>query len=223
MSGLIQKLQLLSGSRTTQEKISVYLDKLTQAQLMFVLMWQIYVEKGGRHQDFEDQLDRLSRLESQADELRRDIKSLLYERTLIPDLRGDVMTLIEELDKVIGLQEAIGFHLQIEQPIMLPEFTDELNALLARVSEAIDYMVLCVRGFLSDMERVSEYAQKVIVLETEADRACTRLKLSIFDSPDLPLERKVQLRYFIDRVDELANMAEDIVDHVSISTLKRLV
>ena len=216
-------MQLLSRSRTTQEKISVYLDKLTQAQVVFVLMWKVYIEKGGRHEDFDEQLNALSLIESQADELRRDIKTLLFERTLIPDLRGDVMQLIEELDELMSLQEAIGFHLQIEQPKWLSDFDVHLLKLLERVSEAVDYMVLCVRGFLSDMERVNEYAQKVIVLESEADRACTKLKMAIFDSESLTLDRKVQLRYFIDRVDELANMAEDIVDHVSISTLKRLV
>jgi len=83
-------------------------------------------------------------------------------------------------------------------------------------------MVLCVRSFFSDLERVQEYNQKTIFFETQADLACTELKMEIFDS-DMELQEKVQFRYFIDRTDELANKAEDAVDRIAIFTLKRAI
>ena len=44
--------------------------------------------------------------------------------------------------------------------------------------------------------------------------------MKIFDS-DLSLDQKLQARYFIDRIDEIANLAEDTVDKIFIYTLKR--
>jgi uncharacterized protein (UPF0335 family) len=46
------------------------------------------------------------------------------------------------------------------------------------------------------------------------------LKRAVFAS-DLELAHKTQLRYFVERVDELANEAEDIADYLAIYTIKR--
>jgi uncharacterized protein Yka (UPF0111/DUF47 family) len=56
--------------------------------------------------------------------------------------------------------------------------------------------------------------------ETEADKISTKLKTMAFSS-DLPKVEKIHLRYFIERVDELANEAEDIADALAIYTIKR--
>jgi uncharacterized protein Yka (UPF0111/DUF47 family) len=40
-------------------------------------------------------------------------------------------------------------------------------------------------------------------------------------SSDLPKVEKIHLRYFIERIDELANEAEDIADALAIYTIKR--
>ena len=65
-----------------------------------------------------------------------------------------------------------------------------------------------------------DHNHKVIFYETEADKICTKLKTAVFAS-DLPLERKLHLRYFVERVDEAANAAEDVADELAIYTIKR--
>ncbi|MBO7635637.1 MAG: DUF47 family protein, partial [Paludibacteraceae bacterium] len=45
-------------------------------------------------------------IESQADDLRRDIESRLYIQNLIPDLRADVLMLVENIDKVINVDQS---------------------------------------------------------------------------------------------------------------------
>lgn len=222
MASFTNKFPLLRQSKRTENKIEQYLDRLTESQLIFIKLWHEYLEYGARSEQFAGTMKQLNKVESIADELQRSIETLLFEKTLIPDLRADVMTLLERLDDVINLEEAIGIHLQVERPVLPKQSHVLLFKLLDKVQGSIDNMVLCVRSFLTDLERVREYNRKTIFFESEANQVCTDLKISIFDS-ELPLENKVQLRYFIDRVEELAKMAEDIVDKVAIYTLKRAV
>ena len=56
--------------------------------------------------------------------------------------------------------------------------------------------------------------------ESEADKISTKLQRGIFAS-DLPLERKIHLRYFVERIDDVANKAEDVADTLQIYTIKR--
>jgi hypothetical protein len=58
------------------------------------------------------------------------------------------------------------------------------------------------------------------LLESEADKISTKLKRAIF-AADIPKVEKIHLRYFVDRIDELPNAAEDIADQLGIFTVKR--
>ena len=221
MFGLSRVTALLSQSQSTETQIYLFFDQITLAQHKFVQLWQHYLRHGAQSQAFQEALDELQKIESRADELRREIENNLYRKTLIPDLRSDVALLIETADRLINKQETIGLHLQIEQPDIPLAVHPELLELLDAVGNTIDHTLLCARSFFSDLRRVQEYHQKVIMYESDADKLCTRAKTKLFET-DLPLMNKVQLRYFFDRIDQVANLAEDISDRISIFTLKRM-
>lgn len=213
-------LSLLAKSQSTDDKIHHYLDRVTKSQLIFNTLWSNFFQYGPRSKQSITTLSELLKNESEADHLRREIESLLFEKTLIPDSRSDVMELLELLDRIANLHEAIGIHIKIEQPVFGDGTEPAMQELLKQVTNSVDNMVLCTRSFFTDVERVREYTKKTQYFESEADKACTALKMKIFDS-DLSLDQKLQARYFIDRIDEIANLAEDTVDKIFIYTLKR--
>ncbi|USD37400.1 MULTISPECIES: DUF47 domain-containing protein [Ferrimonas] len=212
---------LLNQSQSTETQVYQFLDHVTLAHHKFARLWQIYLKSGANCPEFDDTLAELQQIESSADQLRREIDTRLYARTLIPDLRSDVALLIELTDKLMNQQETIGVHLKVEQPTIPAQVNDDLNDLLRLVGETLDHTVLCAKSFLTDLQRVQEYHQKVILFESDANKVCIRAKMTLFDT-DLPLTNKVQLRYFFDRIDDVANIAEDISDRVSVFTLKRM-
>ena len=81
---------------------------------------------------------------------------------------------------------------------------------------------MAARAFFRNIEAVRDHNSKVLFYETEADKISTKLKIQIFSS-DLPKVEKVHLRYFTERIDELANEAEDIADSLAIHIIKRSV
>ena len=152
--------------------------------------------------------------------MRRSIESELFARTLIPDLRADVMTLLEDTDGIVNMFEANLFRISIQQPEIPAEFHPGFRDLVETVIRCVESAVLAARAFFRDMNSVRDHAARTIFLESEADKLSTRLQRSVFSS-DLPLERKIHLRYFIERIDDIANEAEDLADSLQIYTIKR--
>ena len=211
--------KLLSRTKRLEIQIEEFLDKVTESTKLFSMAFKIYLAEGVDAQ-FEEFMNKIQATEREGDELRRQIETELYERTLIPDLRSDVIWLIENMDKLTNTCKANLFRLSIQQP----EIPDKLRAtyieLVDITIDCVDKVVFTARNFFEDYESVDDLAREVALLETKADEVSSPLQRRIFDS-DLDLSQKMQLRYFVEHFDELANQSEDIADQLAISAIKR--
>jgi len=179
----------------------------------------VYLETGPC-EEFDAFLEHAAGLEHRGDQLRRSIETELYAQTLIPDLRADVLSLLEGMDHLINVYEGDLFRFSIQRPEIPEEFRKGFAELSEIVVLCVESAVLAARAFFRDIEAVRDHSTKTIFLETEADKIGTRLQRGIF-SANLPLEHKMHLRYFVERIDELANAAEDMADMLQIYTIKR--
>lgn len=212
-SALFHRTRLLEG------QIDEFLDKVSEAGLIFQRALKTYLELGPC-EEFEQSARDVSKVESRGDELRRTIEAQLYEQTLIPDLRADVLSLLEDLDYLMNIYQANCFRFSIETPDIPEEFHRDFMDLVETVVTCVDTVVMSARAFFRNIDAVRDHNSKVMFYETEADIIGTRLKRGIFAS-DLAKVEKLHLRHFVDRVDELANEAEDIADALAIFTIKR--
>ncbi|MEH6578025.1 MAG: DUF47 family protein [Amphritea sp.] len=210
---------LFSRASKIERKIDQFFDKVVMAGLLFRQAMKLYILHGVCA-EFEDKMAQVEALESESDQLRREIETELYVHTLIPDLRADVMSLLEDVDVLINLFEAGLFKFHIERPKFPQETIPELDRLLETVCECVEQLIQAARSFFRNMEAVRDYNCKVQLLESEADKLSTALLRHIFDS-ELDLAHKIHLRYFVERIDKLANTAEDISDRLSIYAIKR--
>ena len=214
-----RRMSLFGRSRRIEREIEEFLDGVSEAGLIFQRAVRTYLSEG-TSQDFQDDLDEVSRLETRGDELRRTVEAALYEHTLIPDLRADVLRLLEDTDWLLGIFQANCYHFAIERPDIPKEFHRDFIELTDTVATCVDSLVMAARAFFRNIGAVRDHNHKVIFYETEADKISTRLKTAIFRS-DLPLEHKIHLRYFVERIDDSANAAEDVADELAIFTIKR--
>ncbi len=210
---------LFSGTRSLENQIDEFLDKVSEAGMVFGRAMRVYLNQGPSD-EFNSFLAQAADIERRGDELRRTIEAELYVRTLIPDLRGDVLALLESMDHLVNVYEGDLFRLSIQSPDIPEQFHAGYTDLVQTVVSCVDSVVLAARAFFRDIEAVRDHSSKTIFLETEADKIGTKLQRAIFAS-SLPLERKMHLRYFVERIDELANSAEDVADALQIYTIKR--
>lgn len=211
--------KLFSRTSIIEAQIDEFFDKITECGLVFQQAMRVYFE-AGYVQEFDTYLEQGSALESRGDSLRRAIEADLYTRTLIPDLRGDVLRLLEDMDNLMNIYEADLYRFSIQRPDIPQEYRKDFLEITETAIASVESVVLAARSFFRDIQAVRDHINKVMFYEKQADRISTRVQRAIFGS-DLSLDKKRHLSYFVDRIDELANEAEDIADSLAIYAIKR--
>jgi len=215
------RLHLFRRTKELEQKIDGFFDKLSESAVVYRLAVRVYLKEGANG-DFQERLERVNTLESEADQMRREIERQLYSNTLIPDARGDVLGLIETADQLFSRFEGSLWALTIEKPDIPGEFRDGYKKLAGMVVKAVDELGLGARAFFRSPHDVPAYNHKVRLYEKEADIISTKLKQAIFDS-ELDLARKLHLREVVEQIDSIADLAEDVSDRLAIYAIKRLV
>ena len=213
------KFSMFSGTRELEQKIDEMHDKVLESSLYFKEAFEIYL-KEKRSPNYRRASKKIKNIESEADDLRREIESRLYIQNLIPDLRADVLQLVENIDKVINEFDEVAHKFYIEQPEIPEKYQAKFRTLVKQVCECAENMVICSRAFFRDFATVRDYSRKVYFSEHESDKTWASLKQDVFDS-DMELAHKNQLSSLIGEVADVADKAEDCVDAILIFTIKR--
>jgi predicted phosphate transport protein (TIGR00153 family) len=220
MNGFRVRLPKLFGrARAIEAQIDEFLDKIVEIGLLFSKAMRVYLERGAG-EEFDAFVEQSAAIEHRGDELRRSIEVQLYTQTLIPDLRGDVLGLLERLDCLMNIVEANLYRFSIQRPDIPEQVRRDFQELADTTVACVESVVLAARAFFRDIEAVRDHNSKVMFYEHQADLISTKLQRAVY-ATQLPLDHKTQLRYFVDRVDELANHAEDISDALAIYAIKR--
>lgn len=213
-------LRLFNRSAQLEKQIDLFFDKFSESSVVYRLAVRSYL-KNGRNKEFTSRLERVRELETESGHLRRDIEKQLYTNTLIPDSRGDVLELIESLDKVLSEFEGSLWAFEIENPEIPKSMRVGYRKLTSMVIKGIDQLELSARAFFHSPNDVPAYNQKVNLFEKEADAISTKLKKEIFKSK-LELASKLHLREFVEQIDNIVDLAEDIADRLAIYAIKRI-
>ena len=212
---------LFSKSKTLERQIDEFVDIVSQVGLIFKKAVRNYLNTTTRS-EFEKMVEQVSQMESKADKITKDVETVLYEETLIPDARSDVLRLLEHLDEVIGLYQGNCYRFSIQKPEFPKEFHADLISLVDVTVESAETLCITVRAFFRDIKTVRNSAHKVSFFEKESDKQISDLQRRIFSS-ELPLDKKMHLRYFVEKIDQIADFAEDIADEIQIYALKRMI
>ena len=213
------KISLFSSTRELEHKIDLMHDKVIECAMYFKEAIAIFL-KEKRSSAYRRASKKIKNIESQADDLRREIESSLYSQNLIPDLRADVLQMVENIDKVINEFDEVAHKFYIEQPDIPVQYQDDFKILVKQVSDCAENMAISSRAFFRDFVTVRDYSQKVYFLEHESDKTSARLKENVFAS-DMELAHKIQLNMLIGEVADVADKAEDCIDALLIFTIKR--
>jgi len=207
-------------TKELEANIDAYLDRVENAGLIFLEGVKAYLN--GKNEKFEKHYQSISTLESEADNVRRDIKHKLYTYMLIPESRGDVLGLLETMDDVIDISEKVLEQFSIEQP-EIPEFLKSDFLDLAELcSKTVEELVKGTRAFFREIKLVNDYVNKVHFYEHEADDVEENLKRKAFNSAEIKrLSRKVHMRYFAEKIALVSDIAEAVAERLSVYTIKR--
>ena len=212
-------MKIFGQTKQLELQVDEILDILSESGLIFGEAVKSYFADGISDR-FTEKLERVAALESRGDELRRAIEMAMYTETLMPDLRGDVLTLLENLDDVNNKYQQVLSYFAIETPEIPMELRKDYQELTGETTQSVEYLVLAARAFFRDITTINDHLHKVRFYESEADKTEVRLKQQIF-SLDLDLPQKIHLRFFVERLAWISDLAEDIADELAIYAIKR--
>jgi len=212
---------LFSQSKELERKIDEFVDTVSEIGLVFKKAIRSYLDNGSGD-NFDQMVEQVSMMESKADKIKKDVETALYEDTLIPDARSDVLRLLEHLDEMIGLFQGNCYRFSIQKPSFPKEFHQDLISLTDVAVESAESLCVSVRSFFRDIKTVRDSAHKVTFFEKESDKQTSDLQRQIFQS-SLTLDQKMHLRYFVEKIDQIADQAEDIADELQIYAIKRTI
>ena len=213
------KISLFSHTKELEQKIDTLHDKIIEISLIFKKAVNIYL-KEKRSSEYRHLSKEIKTIENQADALRREIENRLYMHNLIPDFRGNVLELVENLDKVINEIDDVAHKFYIEQTDIPQIYHEKFKELTDQVCDCVENLAIASRSFFRDFSAVRDYSKKVYWFEHESDKTSAKLKEAIFSS-DLELAQKLQLGSIISEVADIADLAENCIDQLAIFVIKR--
>ncbi len=202
--------------------IEQFLSLIDQGSLIFKDGVRNYLL--GNRGNFEDNLKTLSNLSAEADIKKREIENILYTQSLMPQLRGDILKLLEELNNIIDLAKTNLFEFDVEVPFIPSELNQDLIKLTELSVLAIDSLIPAARDYFSNPDSVKEKLHRVYLYEKETDKLASSIKRRVFQTiPQLKLSEKFHLRYFTLHIEILSDVAKNAADLLSIMALKRAI
>ena len=210
---------LFGHNKAIERNIDELLDKVSETGILVVTTIHHQLD-AGRDEKVEAKIDQVGELKRTCSRLRRAIETDLYTEMLIPDLLGDVVSVIEALHRLVeSVHHAMRFGRYSR--ISVPEFLlQDGKELATAVGNTIENTVLATRAFFRDFTHVRDFVHKVGSHESECDEIRDRLLEKIYGS-DLDLAMMNHLAASVRQLDSVADAAERISDALTIYAIKR--
>jgi hypothetical protein len=212
---------LFKKEQQLEALILQYLENLSRTQEHFVKAMNTCLDEG-LCGEFGFLIEQTHKFESKADEIRDEINYLMYSRTLIPESREDIMSLIEQVEVIPRIFELI-LHLIRAQKLKIPDIIMLDVKDLIRISvESCELMIKQIDLMLKNRQGIRALMSTIDHNESHCDHIERSLMLKVFDS-DMELVHKLQLKELIIAMGEVSDQADRVSKRVNILTLKRRV
>jgi len=208
-----------SKQKKIHDQMTQYRETVLQCMDAFADTLNRYCENPDRAVTRSD-FNEVHKAESRADDIRREIEDIMYNKALFPESRGDILGLLETMDKVPNQAEEC-VRMIYEQGISVPK---ELAPQVARLVEVcvrcVSVMTDAVEQLFSNYRNAAFVVGRIDELETEADHIESALKREVFAS-DMDGMRKILLRDLIKGIASLCDRSETVGDRIRIIVAKR--
>ncbi len=214
----------LKGVFGAQRQIQVELDEYLDSLHAITLDMRKAIEAYLNHDmgEFSRLFVQINELEHRLDRLRRDIEANIYGQRLLPDTRGDILGLLENLDKIPNRMQSTTREIKLQNPQIPERLNQSLIELADRGVQIVLVLIRVIRAFLVSPHDVKEGVKQLSDHEHEGDLIEEQAEALTFEDTSLELAHKMQLHRLIERLGSICDMAEDMGDRIMISSLKRL-
>jgi predicted phosphate transport protein (TIGR00153 family) len=211
----------ISKQKKIESSLGEYRSKVTACLEIFEKSFVQYLENPDKIL-LEKSCVEIHKAESLADDIRREVEVLMYSKALFPESRGDIMALLESMDRVPNQAEST-IHMISNQQISIPkEYHPQIIEMLNLCTRCGQAMVDACAKLFSDFTTATVMIGKIDELESETDHLEGSLIKQIFAS-DMDGFQKIMLRDTVKQIAAVTDRAENVGDKIRIIVAKRRV
>lgn len=211
------------GKRKTDkliDDVDRYFDLMGQVVAVFKDGVRNYLYSNAN--EFNENLMRMTALDSEASVLRREIENALYTQTALVRSRGDVMRLFEKTRNITDILSESLFQFEIETPFIPSELNQEFIRLTDLSTLAVEAVVPAAKAYFSSPESVPDKISRTYFYVKEAVKYSQTIKRTVFHNmPSIKLSEKFHLRYFALHIENMAKAAENVADQLAVMAIRR--
>ena len=211
-------MALWKKQKSIIHKIEEYFKILDECSVKFKECMSSII-KEGKPEDYRENVKNVSRVESKADDLRRAIEHELYERALIPESRGDILGLLESVDKIPNSFESVCYQTLQERIDFPKSFKDDFIKLIDINISAYNSLKEASIGFFYNKD-IQESLREVDEKESQSDSIERVLIENIFTSK-LDKADRILLKEIVVNIGNISDLALASADRLTIAVIKR--
>ncbi len=212
-------MYLFTKNKVLLEKYTGYLD-LCVATIEIFREAIEYSMKNGLDEHFAVLAGKVHEKESDADRMRRDIEYEMYEKSLLPESREDLLDIIERIDAIPNGADHLATLLTIQKTEITPSIRKDISELLSISLESFKYTRDAALDCFMKMQRVKELQAKIKNTESVGDTLEHEMIRKIFEDKTGMGEKLVQ-KDIVYQIGDICNMCEHVMDRIVICSIKR--
>ena len=208
--------------RTTKEliqKIDEFFENIEVGVITFNDAIKAYLFN--KTSEYQRYTTRITELEEECDKLQNYIENEMIKHSILPQHREEVCNLIDTIDDLIDSMKRSLMEIGVELPYIPESINNDFMSLTEVSTNAISALVPAARAYFRTPGLVRELLLKVYYYESEADKiAINNQKIIFQDLDELDLAHKSHLRYIMNHIEKLSDLAQKGADLLSIMAVR---
>ena len=173
-----------------------------------------------KSENYKQLCEKIESIENQADVLRRNIEKEMYKGGFLPNFRGDLLGIIESVDKVMNKTESVSDIFYYEAPFIPEELKEEFVKLSEEIITTYKHLKKAIECIFDNIDNASEIIKGVEKSEHQADIHEKNIKEIVFKM-NLALSQKLHIKQICENMGDIADRAENTSDRLDILLMKR--
>jgi len=176
----------------------------------------------GNSGSFHERLAKVRLAEKEADRLLKEIELALYKYSLLPELRSDVMRLIQRVDDIQDTMKEVLVQFDVEQPYIPLVLHAPILQLTGTCVYAAGEANKASRVFFRNSQDAYPHIEAAMEYESKADDIAESIKRKAFhELHDLSLPQKFHIRYFTLHIESVSDIAKSVAYTLNLMLVKR--
>ncbi|RPH48294.1 MAG: DUF47 family protein [Desulfobacteraceae bacterium] len=173
-------------------------------------------------ENFDFYIKQTHKHENKTSDISDEINNIMYGKALIPDSRGDMMELLNDIDTIPRLFKDILYNIQTQR-ISVPVFlVPEIKELVKISMECCELLIRQAIALFTNTGGIRMLLGSIDTNESHCDNIERRITAAIFDS-DIDPFQKIQLKELVEKIGNISDEAESVSKLINIISLKRRV